>query len=216
MRLRTLSTLTLAGALALAACGRDEDDAASDTTAALTDVVTAEIVEAVETTGASETTEAAATTDAPATTRATSTTAATTTAAAPTSTTTVTPSTIPSASGYVPGADPDADAAALAWTTAFDSSLGYDAKAATIADAEALRPTIEAYTPAAAVVGGITLEPTDVVITGDTAAITYKVLFAGTSPYPEQEGTVQRVGGAWVVGRDEFCGFMTMARNPCS
>jgi len=215
MRLRTLSTLTFAGALALAACGGDDDDAASDTTAALTDVVTAEIVEAVETTGASETTEAAATTDAPATTRATSTTAATTTAA-PTSTTTVTPSTIPSASGYVPGADPDADAAALAWTTAFDSSLGYDAKAATIADAEALRPTIEAYTPAAAVVGGITLEPTDVVITGDTAAITYKVLFAGTSPYPEQEGTVQRVGGAWVVGRDEFCGFMTMARNPCS
>ena len=34
------------------------------------------------------------------------------------------------AGGYVPGADPDADAAALAWTTAFDSSVAYDAKAA--------------------------------------------------------------------------------------
>ena len=57
---------------------------------------------------------------------------------------------------------------------------------------------------------------TNVVITGDTAAITYKVLFAGTSPYPEQDGTVQRVDGVWVVARDQFCGFMAMARNPCT
>ena len=118
-----------------------------------------------------ETTGAAVTTDAPTTTA-----RATTTSAAPATTEpAITPSTIPATSGYVPGADPDADAAALAWTTAFDSTTGYDAKAAVIADAEALRPTIEAYTPAGEVVGGITLEPTNVVITGDTAAITYKV-----------------------------------------
>jgi len=173
MRPSTLTTLTLVGVLALAACGGDDDDA-SDTTAAVTETVTADIVttDAAETTAAPQTTE---TTDGP------------TTSAAP-----------------------------AAWATAFDSTTGYDAKAAVIADAEALRPTIEAYTPAGEVVGGITLEPTDVVITGDTAAITYKVLFAGTSPYPEQEGTAQRVDGVWVVGRDEFCGFMAMARNPCS
>ena len=57
--------------------------------------------------------------------------------------------------------------------------------------------------------------PTDVVVTGDTAAITYDVMFAGQPAYPDQDGTVQRVDGAWVVGRDEFCGFMAMARNPC-
>jgi iron complex transport system substrate-binding protein len=186
MRLRTLSTLTLTGALALvAACG-DDDDATT---------------EAVETTEATETTEVVETTEAVEATEAPATTAATTSA--------------PATGGYVPGADPDADAAALAWTTAFDSTLGYDAKATAIADAAALRPTIEAYTPAGDAVGGITLEPTAVVVTGDTAAITYKVLFAGTSPYPEQDGTVQRVDGVWVVGREEFCAFMGMARNPC-
>jgi hypothetical protein len=211
MRLRTLTTMTIVGALALAACG-DDDDAATDTTAAgVTDSVTADIVTTPVATA--ETTPAVETTEAPETTAAATTTARPTTTAAPG--TTAPPSTAQGASGYVPGSDPDADAAALAWATAFDSTTGYDAKAAVIADAEALRPTIEAYTPAGEVVGGITLEPTNVVITGDTAAITYKVLFAGTSPYPEQEGTIQRVDGAWVVSRDEFCGFMTMARNPC-
>ncbi|MET0326733.1 MAG: hypothetical protein ABW219_16060 [Ilumatobacteraceae bacterium] len=210
MRLRTLSTLTLAGALALAACG-DDDDAATDTTAPTAETAAADTTEvAVETTGAVETTEAVDTTEAPATTRVTTTTAA---AAA----TTATPSTAQSANGYVPGSDPDADAAALTWATAFDSSLGYDDKNAVIADAEALRPTIEAYTPAGEMVGGITLEPTNVVISGDTATITYKVLFAGTpQAYPDLEGTLQRVEGAWVVNREEFCGFMTMARNPCT
>ena len=118
--------------------------------------------------------------------------------------TTTTPdptTTAPDTAGtYVPGADPDADAAALAWTTAFDSTIGFDAKAPFIADAEALRPTIEAYTPAGAAVGGITLVPTVVVITGDTAAITYDVMFAGTSAYEDQDGSVERVDGAWVVG----------------
>jgi iron complex transport system substrate-binding protein len=204
MRLRTLSTLTLAGALALAACGDDGDSAAETTAAAAT-------TEAVGTTEAPEPTDAPTTTARPTTTVAPATPATTATTA-----TTATASTIPATSGYVPGADPDADAAALAWTTAFDSTTGYDAKAVVIADAEALRPTIEAYTPAGEVVGGITLEPTNVVITGDTAAITYKVLFAGTSPYPEQDGTVQRVDGVWVVARDQFCGFMAMARNPCT
>ena len=62
---------------------------------------------------------------------------------------------------YVPGADPEADAVALAWTTAFDSNIDFATKAPFIADAEALRPTIDAYTPAGAAVGGITLGADD-------------------------------------------------------
>ena len=121
----------------------------------------------------------------------------------------------PAAGGYVPGADADADAAALAWTTVFDSSLAYDAKAAYIADPEALRATIDAYTQAGQAVGGIALVPTAVVVTGDTAAITYDVTFAGRPAYQAQDGTLQRAGDTWQVAREELCGFMAAARNPC-
>ena len=158
--MRALLTLTIAGSLALAACGGDDDDAAETTTAA----------------------------------------AATTTTAA---------------GGYVPGADADADAAAVAWTTVFDSSVAYDAKAAHIAGAEALKATIDAYTQAGQAVGGIALVPTAVVVTGDTAAITYDVTFAGQPAYQAQDGTIQRAGDTWQVGREELCGFMAAARNPC-
>ena len=62
-----------------------------------------------------------------------------------------------------PAPIPEADAAALAWTTAFDSTSDFATKAPFIADAEALRPTIEAYTPAGEAVGGIALVPTSIV-----------------------------------------------------
>jgi iron complex transport system substrate-binding protein len=198
---RTLLALAVAGSLALAACGGDDDDAAAETTAAPAST------EAVETTeppasSAPETTAATTTTE-----RATTTTAAATTTAATGATTTI--------EGDGGGDDPDADAAALVWSAAFDSALAFDAKAPLIADAEALRPTIEAYTPAGAAVGGITLVPTDVQIDGDTAAITYDVRFAGQTAYSDQTGTLHRVDGVWQVSREEFCAFMASARNPC-
>lgn len=167
MRLRPLTTLTIVGALAIAACG-DDDESADTTTPA-----------------------------APATTQVAATTAAV-------------------AGGYVPGADPEADAVAEAWTGAFDSTTGFDDKAPFVADAEALRATIEAYTPAGEAVGGIALVPTAIVITGETAAVTYDVTFAGQPAYQDQDGIVERVDGAWVVSRDEFCNFMAAARNPCA
>ncbi len=97
----------------------------------------------------------------------------------------------------------------------FDSTLGFDAKSALVADAAALEATIDAYTPAGQAVGGIALVPTAVVVTGDNAAITYDVMFAGQPAYQGQTGSVQRVGDAWQVSREEFCGFMAAARNPC-
>jgi iron complex transport system substrate-binding protein len=53
------------------------------------------------------------------------------------------------------------------------------------------------------------------VITGDSAAVTYDVTFAGQVAYNGQEGALERVDGEWIVGRDQFCGFMAAARNPC-
>jgi iron complex transport system substrate-binding protein len=149
------------------------------------------------------------------------------TTAAPTTTpapvTTAAPSTSPAATnggsaagGYVAGDDPEADAVAQAWMTAFDSSVDYATKAPFIADAEALRPTIESYTPAGDAVGGIALVPTSIEITGDTATVIYDVTFAGQVAYQDQDGTVERVGGEWIVSRDEFCNFMAAARNPCA
>jgi len=185
---RSLLALAVAGSLALAACGGDDDDAAATT--------------------------AAATTEAPATTAATTTTVEITTTS-DAATTTAAGATTTQAEGDGGGDDPDGDAAALAWTAAFDSALSYDAKAQFIADAVALRPTIESYTTAGDAVGGITLVPTAVVVTGDSAAITYDVRFGGQPAYAGQTGSVQRVDGSWQVSREEFCGFMAAARNPC-
>ena len=192
---RALLTLTLTGVLALAACGGDDDDASSATTAA-TPTTAAVATTTPEPTAAPQTTAAPATTEPPATTAALDTTA------------------VP-AGGYVAGADPDADAAATTWKTVFDSTLGFAEKATLVADPEALQATIEAYTPAGQAVGGIALVPTAVVVAGDSAAITYDVTFAGQPAYQGQTGSVQRVGDTWQVSREEFCGFMAAARNPC-
>ncbi|MFV0308593.1 MAG: Fe2+-enterobactin ABC transporter substrate-binding protein [Desertimonas sp.] len=106
-------------------------------------------------------------------------------------------------------------AAADAWAMVFDSAVGFDDKAPHLDDADALRETVEAYTTAGETMGGITLEPTAVVVDGDGATVTYDVLFGGTVAYADQEGSIALVDGTWVVGRDEFCGFMASARNAC-
>lgn len=110
---------------------------------------------------------------------------------------------------------PEAQAASDAWSTAFDSTVDFDSKAAYIADAESLRPTIESYTEAGAAMGGIRLEPTAVFVEGDTATITYDVYFGENASYTALEGEIGLVDGTWTVGRDEFCSFMASARNAC-
>jgi iron complex transport system substrate-binding protein len=130
---------------------------------------------------------------------------------------------VPSAAQIQPGYEPaaggelesDAAAAGAAWTLVFDSNVPYADKAAHVEDAAALQATIEAYTTAGAALGGITLAPTDVSVDGDTATITYDVLFGTTVAYSALEGTISLIDGTWVVGRDEFCGFMASARNAC-
>jgi hypothetical protein len=199
--MRRLITLAAAAAtLVLTACGGDDDDATATTATAAASATTAAAPEPTEataaTTAAPEATAAtAATTAAPATTAAGDTTAAT--------------------GGYVPGADPEADAAALAWTTAFDSLVPFDVKAPLIEDAEALRATIDGYAATGTQMGNITLVPTDVVVTGPVATITYDINFAGQPAYGGQTGVVTLTDGAWIVSRDQFCAFMALARSSC-
>jgi iron complex transport system substrate-binding protein len=127
---------------------------------------------------------------------------------------------VPSAAQIQPGYEPtagagDAATAGEAWARVFDSNVPYADKAAHIEDAAGLQTTIESYTTAGEAMGGITLTPTDVVVNGDTASITYDVLFGTTVAYSALDGTISRVDGTWVVGRDEFCSFMASARNAC-
>jgi iron complex transport system substrate-binding protein len=70
-------------------------------------------------------------------------------------------------------------------------------------------------TAAGAAMGGISLQPTAVVIDGDVATVTYDVYFGETVAYSALEGQMANVGGIWVVARDEFCTFMASARNAC-
>lgn len=137
-----------------------------------------------------------------------------TTAAAAASTAPAADTTV-AAGGYVVGADPEADAAALAWTTAFDSAVPFDDKAPFIEGAADLRPTIDAYAATGTQMGGITLAPTDVVVSGPVATITYDIHFAGQPAYSGQTGAVTRTDGAWIITRDQFCAFMALARTAC-
>jgi iron complex transport system substrate-binding protein len=108
------------------------------------------------------------------------------------------------------------DGAGEAVATVFDSSVAFDDKVANIEDGETYRADHEAYVGAADRVGGITVEPTDVVAEGETATVTYRVLFAGTEAYADLSMDVNLVDGAWVVPAGEFCGFLASARTPCA
>jgi iron complex transport system substrate-binding protein len=111
--------------------------------------------------------------------------------------------------------DDDAQAAADAWSAVFDSTFAFDDKAEHLEDAAALQATVESYAAAGSAMGGISLDPTDVVIEGDSATVTYDVLFGGTAAYTAQTGTLTRIDGVWTVAKAEFCSFMASARNPC-
>jgi iron complex transport system substrate-binding protein len=155
----------------------------------------------------SDSTAAPAATEAPSTT-ATPTTAAPTTAAPTTSA----PTTEPSPAD----ADDPAAAASAAWALVFDSSVAFDDKAAHLAEADTLRPTVEAYAGAGAGFGGISLVPTAVAVDGDAATITYDVNFGANPAYSDQSGTITLIDGVWTVSRDEFCSFMASARLSCA
>jgi iron complex transport system substrate-binding protein len=63
--------------------------------------------------------------------------------------------------------------------------------------------------------GGISLVPTSSSVDGDTATITYDVLFGDQAAYNDLTGLIDNVDGTWVVPRTEFCSFMASARTPC-
>ncbi|MEO1061611.1 MAG: hypothetical protein AAFZ07_09350, partial [Actinomycetota bacterium] len=112
--------------------------------------------------------------------------------------------------------DADQQAVADAWSAVFDSTVPFDDKAPHLAEAEALRETVDAYASTGDTFGGISLVPTAVLVEGESATVTYDVFFGENAAYDALSGAVQRVDGVWVVSREEFCGFMASARTPCT
>ena len=112
--------------------------------------------------------------------------------------------------------DADSAVAGEVVATVFDSSVPFDDKLASIEGGEAHRADHDGYVTAATAVGGITVEPTDVAVDGDTATVTYRVLFADTEMYADLTVDVTRVDGEWIVPTDAFCGFLASARTPCA
>jgi len=53
------------------------------------------------------------------------------------------------------------------------------------------------------------------VIAGDTATVTYDVMFGESAAYTALTGEITNVDGTWTVSRSEFCSFMASARNAC-
>lgn len=156
----------------------------------------------------------------PATSLPSTTTLAPTTTVAPTTTTqppttTAAPTTTTTTAGIVPGEDPDVDAVVSAYETVFDSETPYEDKAPLLDDPSGLEDTVQRYFDTGELTGRVTIDATAVEIDGDTAVVTYTILFAGAPTYADQEGAATRSGDGWLVPRDVFCALMTAARVGC-
>ena len=172
-------------ALVAAACGSDE---AADAGASATDTTVAT------------------------TTTTTTTVPATTTTAAPATTTTVADA---DAGGIVPGEDAEVDAVVLAYTIALDSVSTYDEKAPYIDDPSGLEDTVAQYLKTGESMGGIGVLPSAVAIDGDTAVVTYDLLFGGNPTYPDLSGDAVKTADGWKITRAGFCSLMSSARVGC-
>jgi hypothetical protein len=172
-------------ALVAAACGSDEAADAGDS--------------------ASDTTVAATTT-----TTAVPATTTTTTTVAPTTTTTAA-----EAGGIVAGEDAEVDAVVLAYTIALDSVSTYEEKAPYIDDPTGLEATVAEYLKTGESMGGIGVLPSAVAIDGDTAVVTYDLLFGGNPTYPDLTGEAVKTAEGWKITRAGFCSLMSSARVGC-
>jgi len=145
--------------------------------------------------------------------------AVTTTTTAPATTTTVAPTTTTTeaveAGGIVAGEDAEVDAVVLAYTVALDSVTPYEEKVPYIDDPSGLEETIAKYLETGQSMGGIGVLPTAVVIDGDTAVVTYDLLFGGNPTYPDLTGEAIKSAEGWQITRAGFCSLMSSARVGC-
>ena len=189
--------IILVGALALVATAcSSASDADAPTAAAVT-----------------TTAPATTTTAAPATT--TTTAPATTTTAAPATTTTAAPATTTTTEAAGGDTGPDVDEITLAYEIVFSSETTYEEKAPLIDDPTGLEETVAKYQETGESMGGVGMAAKSVTINGDTADVTYDLLFGGTPSYTDLPGDAVLIDGTWKVTRTMFCSLMTSARVGC-
>lgn len=146
----------------------------------------------------------------------TTTVAPTTTTAETVTTTTVAPTTTTAAAtGIVPGEDPDVDAIVEAYTIAYDSKADYETKAPYIDDPSGLEDTIAQYATTGEAMRGITVVVSAVDIDGDSAVVTFDLLFNDNPTYPDLTGSAVRTDSGWQIPRSAFCSMMSSARVGC-
>ncbi|MEM8923450.1 MAG: hypothetical protein AAF962_25035 [Actinomycetota bacterium] len=112
--------------------------------------------------------------------------------------------------------DPEVQAALDAFAVVYDSSADWEAKAPHLEGAADLQASNDGYQQAGETMGGISLAPTAAVVEGETATITYDVLFGSNAAYNDLTRTITMVDGVWTVSRDDYCDFLSTARTPCA
>ena len=138
--------------------------------------------------------------------------ATTTTLQAPTTTVAPTPSTTLASA---PANEQDAQEITAIYEIVFSSDTTYEEKAPLIDDPSGLEETVDQYMETGESMGGVGLVATSISVSGDTADVTYDLLFGGTPTYPDLTGDAIRVDGAWLVTREMFCSIMASARVGC-
>jgi hypothetical protein len=143
--------------------------------------------------------------------------ATTTTTAAPATTTTTTAPTTTTiaAGGIVAGEDLEVDAIVLAYTIALDSVSTFEEKSPYIDDPSGLEETVAGYLETGTSMGGISVLPSAVAIDGDTAVVSYDLLFGGNPTYPDLTGDAVKTADGWKITRAGFCSLMSSARVGC-
>ena len=150
--------------------------------------------------------------DAPTATVATTTTSPPATTTAPPTTTSPTTTTTTEAPGDT---GPDVDAITTAYEIVFSSETTFEEKEPLIDDPTGLEETVTQYQETGASMGGVALDAKSITINGDTADVTYDLLFGGNPTYPNLKGDAVLIDGTWKVTREMFCSLMSSARVGC-
>ena len=107
------------------------------------------------------------------------------------------------------------EAAMMAFALVYDSSANWDDKAPYLEGSDSLQSSNESYMSGASTMGGISLVPKSAVVEGETATITYDVMFGESAAYEDLTREVLLVDGLWTVSSEDYCDFLASARTPC-
>ena len=113
------------------------------------------------------------------------------------------------------GLGPDEMAITEAYAVAFNSESTYEETAPYLVAPEGLEETVQGYIDIGEQMGGVSVGIDKIELDGDSAAITYTLLFGGNPSYRDLAGTAVRTDAGWQISREMFCGLMSSARVGC-